>query len=86
MAVVEIRIKDIVDLTVIEAGQSAGTAGASMHDWLALGESDRQVVILRAARPAAAASPRATAGPRRTTVALDYAGWHARLAGDTRTA
>ena len=42
-------------------------------------EADRQVVMIRMDRPAATKS-------RRAAVALDYAGWHARIAGGTRRA
>jgi hypothetical protein len=74
MAVIEIRIEGTVDLNVIDA-DGAMAAGA-----------DRRVVVVRAARPAATELRRAAVAPRRASSTLNYAGWHARLVGDTRRA
>jgi hypothetical protein len=67
MAVIEIRIAGAVDFSVIGSGIAAPS------------EVGRQIVVIRADRPAPTKS-------RRAAVALDYANWHARLAGGTRRA
>jgi hypothetical protein len=72
MAVIEIRILDMVDTDRIEA---VGMTGAS----------DEWVVLARAPHSAPPAPHRAST-PRPKMFSLDYAGWHERLAGQTRTA
>jgi len=57
----------------IEADAGADGAGA----W---------VVVARGTRPAARGVAGAPVAPRSAGLALDYAGWHARLAGTTRRA
>jgi hypothetical protein len=74
MTVIEIRIIEATDFMEIDTSEAKEAAP---------GGPDRRVIVVRAARPAAPAPPGA---PRPAGFALDYAGWHARLAGSTQLA
>ena len=85
MAVIEIRVIDMVDTDKIDLGVTGGAKLAPTDTQTMDGASDQWVVLARAARSASPVPNRASA-PRQKMFSMDYAGWHARLAGRTHTA
>jgi hypothetical protein len=85
MAVIEIRIIDMVVADRIDVGVLGGTKPVFIDAQEVAGAADKWVVLARATQSTPPVPNRAST-PRQKMFSMDYAGWHERLAGRTRTA
>jgi hypothetical protein len=82
MAVIEIRITDMVDTDRIDLGVTSGITYAPMNPEQKASTPDPSAVLVRPAQPV----PLRTPAPRQAKFTMDYPDWHSRLAGSTGTA